>query len=64
MGRTECKHIGIYSSIENAEAAIELLKTKNGFKDTMNGFQIAKELQVMRPFILDRTYWIDGFDTC
>ena len=35
-GHIECKDIGIFSSRENAEKAIGLLKTKNGFKDTMD----------------------------
>ena len=39
QGRFECKDIGIYSSISNAEKAIELLKIKEGFKDTVEGLE-------------------------
>ena len=60
---TERKHIGTYSSIDNAEKAIELLKTKNGFIDAIDGFRITKVLKLLKPRLLDNTYWIDGFDT-
>ena len=59
----EHKHIGVYSSIGNAEKAIELLKTKNGFKDTADGFRITKVFSLLKPRLLDMTNWIDGFDT-
>ena len=59
----ECKNIGIYSSKENAEKAIAELKTKNGFKDTLNGFKITKVFPLFKPRLLDNTYWVDGFDT-
>ena len=38
-GHIERKDIGIYSSLENAEKAIALLKTKSGFMDTVDGFE-------------------------
>lgn len=63
VNHVERKSIGIYSSLENAEKAIELLKTKNGFKDTMKGFRIHKVFKLFKPRFLDNTYWIDGFDT-
>ena len=59
----ECKDIGIYSSLTNAEKAINLLKNKNGFKDTVAGFKIKKVFRLFKPKLLDRTFWIDGFDT-
>ena len=59
----EYKDIGIYSSMNNAEKAIALLKTKNGFKDTANGFRIKKVFKIFKPRLLDETEWIDGFDT-
>ena len=59
----ERKDIGIYSSLENAEKAVETLKDKNGFKDTVDGFRITKEFTLFKPRLLDNTYWIDGFDT-
>ena len=59
----ECKEIGIYSSKEKAEKAIEQLKTKNGFKDTVDGFKITKIFTLFKPRFLDNTYWDEGFDT-
>ncbi len=59
----ERKDIGIYSSISNAEKAVELLKVKNGFKDTISGFKIKKVFRLFKPKLLDRTFWIDGFVT-
>ena len=59
----ERKNIGIYSSMDNAEKAIEMLKTKSGFKDTMDGFAIKKVFRFSKPPLIDNTYWIDGFDT-
>ena len=59
----ERKDIGIYSSLENAEKAIASLKTKCGFKDTVDGFRITKVFTLFRPHLLDNTYWVDGFDT-
>ena len=61
--RIERKEIGIYSSKENAEKAIEQLKTKNGFKDTVDGFKITKIFTLFKPRFLDNTYWDEGFDT-
>ena len=59
----ERKNIGIYSSLENAENAIALLKTKSGFQNTVDGFRIRKAFYLFKPRFLDNTYWIDGFDT-
>ena len=59
----ERKDIGIYSSLENAEKAVASLKTKNGFKDTVEGFRIKKVFTLFTPRLLDNTYWGDGFDT-
>ncbi len=59
----ERKDIGIYSSLENAENAIKVLKTKNGFIDTPDGFRIKKVFVLFKPRLLDNTYWVDGFDT-
>lgn len=59
----ERKDIGIYNSLENAEKAINVLKTKNGFKDTVDGFKITKVFTLFKPRLLNYTYWLDGFDT-
>jgi hypothetical protein len=47
-------HIGVYSSTEQAHAAIERLRTKPGFADWPEGFEI-HEIQ------LDRDNWAEGF---
>ena len=59
----ERKDIGTYSSLENAEKAVALLKTKRGFKDTADGFRITKVLTLFKPRLIDNTYWVDGFGT-
>ena len=59
----ECKDIGIYSSLANAEKAMTLLRDKSGFKETANGFKIKKQIRLFKPKLLDRTFWIDGFYT-
>ena len=59
----ERKDIGIYSSLENAENVVASLKTKIGFKDTVDGFRIRKVFTLFKPRLLDNTYWIDGFVT-
>ncbi len=63
VNHIERKDIGIYSSLGNAEKAIEALKDKNGFKDTIDGFKITKVFTLFKPRLLDNTYWMDGFDT-
>ena len=59
----ENKDIGIYSSRNKAESAIIDLKEKSGFKDTSDGFNIKKVFRFFKPKLLDKTFWIEGFDT-
>ena len=59
----EYKAIGIYSSLDNANAAIELLRTKNGFKETVEGVKVKKVFKFFQPRLLDKTFWVEGFDT-
>lgn len=59
----EFKTIGIYSSSENAKKAIEFLKEKEGFRNTKEGFKIKKVIKILKPKLLDKTFWIDGFET-
>lgn len=61
--RLERKEVGIYSSEINATNAVELLKTKDGFKETADGFKIKRVLKFFKPLFLDKTFWADGFDT-
>ena len=53
-GEDEIKRIGIYTSIEKANVAIERLKTEPGFRDHPDGF-IINEVK------LDRDGWTEGF---
>ena len=46
--------VGVYSSKEEAENAIERVKDEKGFSDFREGFQI-------RPYQLDRDHWTKGF---
>lgn len=59
----ETKEIGIYSSPDLAAAAIEQLTCKPGFADHPEAFQIKKCFRPLKPKLLDRTFWTDGFDT-
>ena len=59
----ENKDIGIYSSRDKAESAVNDLKEKSGFKDTTDGFKIKKVFRLFKPKLLDNTFWSDGFDT-
>ena len=59
----ERKDIGFYSSLSNAKKAMELLKQKNGFKESAEGFKIKRVFKIIKPRFLDVTFWIDGFDT-
>lgn len=53
-GREDEKLIGVYRSEEDANAAIERLKNKPGFKDTQEGFAIHN-------YALNRDSWEEGF---
>ena len=59
----ERKDIGIYSSEENAQNAVEKLKQKTGFCDIQDGFKIKRVFKIFRPKLLDKTFWVDGFVT-
>ena len=48
------KLIGIYSTRENAEKALERVKDKPGFRSRQEGFEIFSHR-------LDRDGWVDGF---
>ena len=59
----EYKKIGIYSSMNNAEKAVEFLSSKSGFKENVDGFRIRKVFRLFEPKLIDKTFWVDGFDT-
>ena len=50
------KLIGVYASSADAKAAIQRIKDKAGFKDHLDGFEIAK-------YIIGQDHWIEGFIT-
>jgi hypothetical protein len=50
----DVKLIGVYSSQANAEAARKKLSGQSGFRDTLDGFEIAEA-------ILDDDDWKEGF---
>ena len=53
-GDSDEKLIGVYKSREDAEAAIERLKDKPGFKDAIDGFEI-------HDYVLGQDGWTEGF---
>lgn len=55
--------IGIYSFEEKALNAIEELRYKLGFCDTQDGFKIKKVFRLFKPKLIDKAFWIDGFET-
>ena len=50
----DIKQIGIYSTLENAQAAIARLSKKTGFRDWPNGFRIDAKT-------LNQDRWSEGF---
>ena len=55
-GAEDVKFIGVYSSRENAQAAITRLRQAPGFSETPAGFHI-DEYQV------DKDQWVEGYST-
>ncbi len=60
---TELKNIGVYGSYDSAKNAIEKLKNKPGFRDTQNGFKIRKTFRLLKPKLINKTFWDEGFVT-
>ncbi len=52
----DVKLVGVYSSLKNAEAAQKKLSGQPGFRDAVDGFEIAES-------ILDQDDWEEGFFT-
>lgn len=50
------KLIGVYSTRENAEAAIERMKGQPGFVDNVEGFCIAR-------YVMNEDHWTEGYIT-
>jgi hypothetical protein len=55
-GGEDTKTIGIYSTLEAAQCAIERLKGQPGFRDSPGGFNIDS-------YSLDMDHWEDGYLT-
>ncbi len=53
---SEVKILGVFSSKQNAEAAIDSMIRKPGFSSYPDGFHIDE-------LILDSVFWQDGFST-
>ena len=53
-GAEDVKFIGVYSTRENALAAVERLSCVPGFTDAQDGFHIDE-------YVLDRDQWTEGF---
>ena len=56
-------NIGIYESRQLAERAVEMLRTKEGFRLRPQKFYIIKVLRFKKTRLINQTYWIDGFTT-
>jgi hypothetical protein len=55
-GTEDVKFIGVYSSRENAEAAIARLSRAPGFLDAPDGFYIDE-------YHVDQDQWVEGYST-
>ena len=55
-GEDEVKMIGVYSTRENAESAVERLRLQPGFRDTPEGFCIDD-------YPVDKDHWAEGYVT-
>lgn len=52
----DVKFIGVYSTEEQAEAAIVRLSLQPGFRETANGFHVDR-------YPVDKDQWMEGFVT-
>jgi hypothetical protein len=55
-GEENVKMIGVYSTQEQAERAVERLREQPGFRDVPTGFSID-------PYIVDEDNWTEGYVT-
>ena len=55
-GAEDVKFIGVYSSQENAQAAITRLSQAPGFSDAPAGFHIDE-------YQIDKDQWVEGYST-
>ena len=55
-GAEDVKFIGVYSSRENAQAAVGRLAKAPGFSDAPTGFHIDE-------YQIDKDQWVEGYST-
>jgi hypothetical protein len=55
-GVEDVKFIGVYSSRENADAAVARLSGQLGFSDAPDGFHVDE-------YRVDQDHWVEGFVT-
>jgi hypothetical protein len=55
-GEEDVKFIGVYSTRENAQAAITRLGQARGFSDALAGFHIDE-------YQIDEDHWVEGYMT-
>jgi hypothetical protein len=55
-GEEDVKFIGVYSSRENAQAAIKRLSQAPGFSKALTGFHIDE-------YQIDKDHWVVGYTT-
>jgi hypothetical protein len=55
-GEEDVKFIGVYSSRENAQAAIKRLSQAPGFSEALTGFHIDE-------YQIDKDHWAEGYTT-
>lgn len=53
-GDEDAKLIGVYSTDQKAEQAIERLRVQPGFRDAPGSFEVSD-------YELDKDYWAEGF---
>lgn len=61
--KIEKRRIGIFTTLELAEDAVNKLKKEIGFKQTSDGFKIVKIHRLFKPNYLDIIFYKKGFDT-
>lgn len=54
LGDQDIKTIGLYSTFEKAEAAVERVGAKPGFRERPEGFHVVQ-------YTLDEDNWTEGF---
>jgi hypothetical protein len=55
-GTEDVKFIGVYSTRENAQAAVTRLTQAPGFSDAPDGFHIDE-------YAVDKDQWVEGYST-